>query len=830
MVFSNDPIDATDHHNPHADADETATLLGGRGTNANSTSTGASRGSRFGSVGFLIAFVVLSSSAFVFLLNQQKGTTFSSADVGAIEVQVEKAPKLSLTGVLSSTPMLTSSFKAHDDELYFTYDDFSKGGEGLGGTPIFIAQYDDYVQQLNTDLGDLIIKKAKEVNALILIVTSGASVEEAIEDVEKKQGCVQKENDPHYCLLFIFEGKISSEGKPLLVVSTVDENHTLHPVVTVDPTELNGLLSGNDGILGATYASDSVRRSSFVGLSDGPLKQPKVLKMSTVEGYCPEDAPILGATQNTKSCPPSTDNVHVLTMEEGNHKTNIAKQFQTRLFNGQLPGPTIRVKAGDTLRVQFQNKLKYQEGQVSCYLPDGKATNVYCQPNDTNIHYHGFHGSGERPSDDVEMKIAPGSDYSYMSVFPKDHMPGTHWVHTHSHGASALQVGGGAALALIVEDDPERFPIPPEVVTAKETLLFVQYINPKKSRSTGNSSFVDPDVTDSVFQFEVADDCKDAPNLCADFRLVNGQYKPELTIQSGTWQRFRVVYAGWLAVKGSETLNIKFKNNIVGDENCETYLLAKDGIYLHDYPRKLETFPVPLAGTADIMVRCNAGGTYDVTHFENDEVLFTMRSEGPHFVSEGPTLNFFNAEMQKQYFPPYLQDARQKPVDPACSCDTILNSNVDNSINGVKYQPNKAVHTIKLNEVVERTIIGVNKHPYHQHVYPFQLNSGFAEDEWTADKNGNILDASQGGYFMNGDWHDNIRTVNQETITVKYQTHEILGKMMLHCHRLNHEDSGMMSQEKISRTGKCECDPLKMSYEELEHYSNKISTAVRLGH
>ena len=105
---------------------------------------------------------------------------------------------------------------------------------------------------------------------------------------------------------------------------------------------------------------------------------------------------------------------------------------------------------------------------------------------------------------------------------------------------------------MIVEDDPERFPIPPEVVTAKETLLFVQYINPKKSRSTGNSSFVDPDVTDSVFQFEVADDCKDAPNLCADFRLVNGQYKPELTIQSGTWQRFRVIYAGWLAVKGSK--------------------------------------------------------------------------------------------------------------------------------------------------------------------------------------------------------------------------------------------------------------------------------------
>ena len=42
----------------------------------------------------------------------------------------------------------------------------------------------------------------------------------------------------------------------------------------------------------------------------------------------------------------------------------------------------------------------------------------------------------------------------YQTSLPDDHMAGTHWLHPHRHGSTALQVAGGAALALIVEDAP----------------------------------------------------------------------------------------------------------------------------------------------------------------------------------------------------------------------------------------------------------------------------------------------------------------------------------------------------------------------------------------
>ena len=53
----------------------------------------------------------------------------------------------------------------------------------------------------------------------------------------------------------------------------------------------------------------------------------------------------------------------------------------------------------------------------------------------------------------------------------KDHMPGTHWLHPHRHGSTALQVGGGAASALIVEDPPGT--LPSEVEGAPEVILMV---------------------------------------------------------------------------------------------------------------------------------------------------------------------------------------------------------------------------------------------------------------------------------------------------------------------------------------------------------------------
>mmetsp|Transcript_60425 Transcript_60425/g.69436 ORF Transcript_60425/g.69436 Transcript_60425/m.69436 type:complete len:629 (+) Transcript_60425:115-2001(+) len=619
-----------------------------------------------------------------------------------------------------------------------------------------------------------------------------------------------------------------------------------------DPTEHHG---GNDYILGAVSTSEGVRRSSLKGVSDGAFREPSVLQYtSTVGDYCPVNPPNLEATLTANRCGTNTENVYVLEMGKATVETETFT-LQSRLLNGELPGPTIRVKRGETLRVQFRNNLPVQDGYKSCEFANRTKTNTYCGPDDTNLHYHGFHGSGEQPSDDVEMKILPQSQYDYLSVFTNDHAPGTHWIHPHKHGSSALQVGGGAAMALIVEDDPATFPIPPEVESAQERLLFVQYFktNPDKkgTQSYEQKSFV-AGTDDPIFKFTPKPRF-DKQNLFDDFRLVNGLYQPNLSFQMNKWQRFRTIYAGWTNSKNGPTLNIKIKNREKDSPNvCNTYLLAKDGIYISDYPRQLDYFPIPLAGTADIMVNCDPGH-YDVTHFTGDELLMTLEvtcasdgtCERPHDdPGYGLTKGFFaEPGFRETYFPPYLQDVRDKPVGDGCNCATLLEqaveginngTKVDNSINGKLYQPNVPVHTVKLHDVIERTIVGVNDHPYHQHVYPFQLTSGFCDPDLQPgcgdkdiglDKAGNEVDVTQGGYFQDGDWHDNIRSEYQLSIKVKYHPQEILGKMMVHCHRLNHEDEGMMTQEKITHKP-CQCKPLPMSGAETARYDAKISKAV----
>jgi len=41
-------------------------------------------------------------------------------------------------------------------------------------------------------------------------------------------------------------------------------------------------------------------------------------------------------------------------------------------------------------------------------------------------------------------------------------------------------------------------------------------------------------------------------------------------------------------------------------------LLAKDGVYIYDYPRFISKTSIPGGGRADVMVRCNDTGTFNL--------------------------------------------------------------------------------------------------------------------------------------------------------------------------------------------------------------------------
>lgn len=97
-------------------------------------------------------------------------------------------------------------------------------------------------------------------------------------------------------------------------------------------------------------------------------------------------------------------------------------------YNGVVPGPTIRVREGDRVRVHLTNNL----------------------PESTTIHWHGQHMRGYNAMDGVsyvtQPPVKPGEKFTYEFVaYP----PGTHMYHSHHN--SARQVAMGLLGPLIVD-------------------------------------------------------------------------------------------------------------------------------------------------------------------------------------------------------------------------------------------------------------------------------------------------------------------------------------------------------------------------------------------
>jgi len=455
-----------------------------------------------------------------------------------------------------------------------------------------------------------------------------------------------------------------------------------------------------------------------------------------------------GNSQPLIQDPPFVESVNgllniTLTLEEATISNDVFT-MTTRTFNGTLPGPTLILSAGDTLNIQFINQLPSDEGRAYVH-------NAISAPNEANLHFHGLHVSGEAPSDDVELVIAGGGEsYNYSTTLPDNHHPGLHWLHPHRHGSTTLQVFGGAAAAIVVRDEWAEDDNVPDIYQAAEpVLMFVQPMYFDELRGVARES------QDSLFQVETTEET---------VFVVNGQVRPFISASAGDWIRLRLVFAAG----ADEILRITIPN-------CDMQLIAKDGIYLPTVPRSIDEAIVLQGGRADILVSCpEPSSSYEILQ-DGNRLLATVDTDATPSV-EKASLPIWTLD-----YPEYLQDLQSRTVLPNCSCPTDLGDGV----NGFAFDENFTTHTYQLGQVVERRIDAGN-HPYHQHVYPFQLQANYGTS----------------GYYQAGDWHD----VIGDTGAVRYLPTVFASKLMVHCHRLEHEDTGMMG---IERHGDyCECGPV----------------------
>jgi FtsP/CotA-like multicopper oxidase with cupredoxin domain len=464
----------------------------------------------------------------------------------------------------------------------------------------------------------------------------------------------------------------------------------------------------------------------------------------------------------------------------------VDQKVRLRSYNGGLTGPTLRVKAGDTLNVRLENKLPPEPG-MEMEMKDGKCANPTMGFNVTNLHTHGLHISPSGNSDNVLLAIKPGGNQDYkFDILPAGNpepkparqYPGTFWYHAHNHGSTAMQLASGMAGALIVEDGPQD--LVPEVAAAKERLfIFQQFAYKVNGQGIGE-----------VEKF--TDLRANWLNIVKKRTAINGRYKPLVSMRPGEVERWRWIDSG---IFTDLPLSIRPVGTSTGF--FKMYRIAADGITL---PR-----PVPVGkwelgpgSRADLLVQAPLEkGTYEL-YKATSNVLplpgtskLTMEPANPQILAEivvdgEPCTNPANpcaTKIPDKLRPPtdMLPDITKGEINKYKETEVRFGVNEDNffTINETCYSDEVSPEFDKRVGDVEQWAI-VNKsqaaHPFHIHVNAFQL-----------------LDKDE----KPGEWRDTILVQPGETVRFRTRFERFDGKFVLHCHILTHEDSGMMALVRV---------------------------------
>jgi plastocyanin len=177
-------------------------------------------------------------------------------------------------------------------------------------------------------------------------------------------------------------------------------------------------------------------------------------------------------------------------------------------YNGQTPGPELRVREGDLVRVVLQNSL----------------------PVPTTIHWHGVHltPAMDGPAGLNQAAVEPGEQFLYeFFAIPA----GTRWYH--SHADPALQVPMGLYGPLIIEPaTPPR----PYAYDREYTLVLGEW-----------DSELTPEVAAGTSQRGPRDRILRGGELGSDMFLVNGKAHggiPPLVVSEGDRVLLRLINAG----------------------------------------------------------------------------------------------------------------------------------------------------------------------------------------------------------------------------------------------------------------------------------------------
>jgi FtsP/CotA-like multicopper oxidase with cupredoxin domain len=339
-------------------------------------------------------------------------------------------------------------------------------------------------------------------------------------------------------------------------------------------------------------------------------------------------------------------------------------------YNGSMPGPLLRGRAGDRLIVHFKNSLT--------------------EP--TSIHWHGLRIPNDMDGvpNQPYPAIAPGESFDYSFVLPD---AGTYWYHPHYE--SAEQLGNGLFGPLIVDDPEEPLGLGDEVVIVLSDIGVDADGKLAAADAGGNFG--------TLFGRE------------GNMMLVNGKALPTLHVRAGARQRWRVINAAKTRYFELQLPGNQF-NRIGGDGGFIERPQTLDTLLLTPAQRAdviLE--PRPAAGASELSLRWVAYDRGFGTAFNRpDEDILHLDFVG-EAVKAAP-LPLLHREIEL----PDTTNAR--PIDISLTEDMTGDGTVVMGINGVPSWNSDPIMT-PLGERQLWTIKDTFQfdHPIHLHGFFFQV-------------------------------------------------------------------------------------------------------------
>ena len=407
-------------------------------------------------------------------------------------------------------------------------------------------------------------------------------------------------------------------------------------------------------------------------------------------------------------------------------------------YNGQMPGPTLEARAGDTVRLTLINQLDTP----------------------TNLHYHGLHISPE--IDDVFREVPPGERYTYEFQIPANHPAVTAWYHPHYHLDVARQVFGGLAGPLVIRGDLDDIP---ELQQANEALLMLQDFEAALQPT-------EPHALGLKWGRE------------GSLLLANGQRNPVIDMPQNGLLRLRLVNAS-----ASRIYQLQLRDH-------PWFLMATDRGAISS-PTALNTLRLSPGERAELLIPGQQEpGDYQLISLPYDRGMGSMVDSLGDAVQQmsgivQPTQTTI-ATLRYQpsdYSEPLPLPQALIPVSPLPTPTTtrefVLNHGIGAGgfiINNNSFDMNRVDTHVRLNQVEDWKIINQASidHPFHLHTNRFQV----------IERNG------QPPPFLA--WKDTVSIKGYESVTIRVRFEDFVGRTVYHCHILDHEDQGMMGIVEIS--------------------------------